>query len=228
MQIPSARPLLVTSSDFVRVAVWGAKGEIAIAACPRGYNVVAGGSSSSNGTAVGAGYANTTFTQWIVKPMGSATAESFATCTPRKLYHAAFMWRYGTPVSGLASAQCRSGFDSITGFSEGTATATWFDPGTATFWAAGGATAYVSCARSGAGVIIKHAWNKSQKPKAVYAGCGSGYTNIGGSDGDIQWPGPPLQEHPGIEQSPGKPGNDGWWTLTNALNDLTWAACVQT
>jgi hypothetical protein len=226
--VPSARSLVVTSTDFVRIAAWGAKGSLARAACPRDYNVVAGGSSSSNGSAVGAGYANTNKTQWIVKPIGSASAEAFATCTPRKIYREVFRWRYGTPTSGVAAAQCRQNFDLITGFSGGTATATWFDPSTQTFWVTGGATAYASCARSDAGIIMKHAWNKSQKPKVVYAGCGSGYTDIGGSMGDSQWPGPPLQEHPGNEQNPGKHGNDGWWTFTNALNDLTWAACVKT
>ncbi len=218
----------VTSSDFKRIAAWGAKGKLAVVQCPQGYKVVAGGSASSDGSFVGTGYADSNRTAWIVKPNSSASAEAFATCISKKGNGQSFRWRSAGPLSGLAAAQCRSGYMLVTGYASGSVTASWFDPSTNTYWVSGGATAYASCARNSAGVVIKHAWNKSQKPKTVFAGCGQGYTAIGGAMGNSAWPGPPIQEHPGSASGPGTHGYAGWWTFSNALNELTWAACVRT
>lgn len=217
----------LTSTDFKRVVAWGAKGKIAVAQCPQGYRVVAGGSSSSDGSFVGTGYANSNFNSWYVKPDSNASAEAFASCLSKKLARSNFHWRSAGSISGVAGAQCRAGYTLVTGFGLGNdVTNEWFNATTNTYWVTGGATAYASCAKNSAGIAIKHAWNKSQKPKSVYAGCGSGYSVIGGSMGDTQWPGPPIQEHPGVASGPGKIGYDGWWTFSNALNELTWAACV--
>ncbi|HMF28902.1 MAG TPA: hypothetical protein VKE42_09025, partial [Candidatus Cybelea sp.] len=68
------------SKDFKRIAAWGAKGKPALAQCPQGYKVIAGGSSSSDGSFVGTGYASDGRGAWVVKPRGSASAEAFATC----------------------------------------------------------------------------------------------------------------------------------------------------
>jgi hypothetical protein len=116
----------------------------------------------------------------------------------------------------------------VTGFGTGTVKTSWYDGSSNTYWVSGGGTAFASCAVNGIGVVIRHAWNHSQKPKNVYAGCGKGYSVIGGAMGDNAWPGPPIQQHPGVESSPGIHGFDGWWTFSNALNELTWAACVPT
>jgi len=223
-----ARRQAITSHDFKRVVAWGQEGKLALAACPQGYNVVAGGSSSSDGSSVATGYASSGHNGWIVKPHSGASAESFATCVSHTLFREDFRWRTALPVSNVAGAQCRVGYTLLTGYAVGTATDSWFDPSANTFWVVGGATAYASCVRSSAGVAIKHAWNKSQKPKAVYAGCGAGYAVIGGSMGDSQWPGPPIQQHPGDSSGPGVGGYDGWWTFSNAANELTWAACAPT
>jgi hypothetical protein len=218
---------LLTSKDFKRLATFGSKGQIAVAQCPQGYKVVAGGSSSSDGSSVGTGYAESNRNGWVVKPNGSASAEAFATCIS-KADKGKFQWRYAPPISGLAGAQCRKGYTLVTGYSDGTATASWFDSSTNTYWVGGGGEAWASCARNSAGIVIKHAWNQSQKPKNVYAGCGSGYTVIGGAMGNNAWPGPPIQEHPGVESGPGNHGYDGFWTFSDATNELTWAACVKT
>lgn len=219
------QPDAVTSSDFKRLAAWGSKGIPAVAQCPQGYKVIAGGASSSNGSFVGTGHAEPNLNSWVVKPDSNASALAFATCVSLK--HApSFHWETGASVSGLSGARCRAGFTLIGGYGVGTVSRSWFDPNTNTYWVAGGGTAYASCARNYAGVVIRHAWNKSQKPKTVYAGCPSGYTVIGGAMGDSAWPGPPIQEHPGVSGGPGRHGYAGWWTFSNALNELTWAACV--
>jgi hypothetical protein len=217
----------VTASDFKRIAAWGSKGKLAVVQCPQGYKVIAGGSSSSDGSFVGTGYADSNRTGWIVKPDSSASAEAFATCVSKRGVGESFRWRAAGPASGLASAQCRVGYMLISGYGTAPVTASWFDPTTNTYWVSGGGTAYASCARNTTGIVIKHAWNKSQKPKDVYAGCGNGYTVIGGAMGNSAWPGPPIQEHPGVASGPGVHGYDGWWTFSNALNELTWAACVR-
>ncbi len=198
-----------------------------MAQCPQGDKVIAGGSSSSDGSSVGTGYTDSHRNSWIVKPHANASAEAFATCITRKAPGSSFEWRVSLPVSGLAGARCRSGYGLITGYAVGATASSWFDGGTNTFWVSGGATAYASCARDDDGIVIEHAWNKSQTPKTVYAGCGHGYTVIGGSMGDSQWPGPPIQEHPGAASGPGVHGYNGWWAFSNAQNELTWAACVR-
>jgi hypothetical protein len=222
------QPQSLNSSEFKRIAAWGAKGRIAVAQCPQGYRVVAGGSSSSDGSFVGTGYANSSFDSWYVHPASNASAEAFASCLPKSLARSNFNWRSAGAISGIADVQCRGGYTLVTGFGVGTITGSWFNAGTNTYWVSGGAIAYASCARAAAGVVIRHAWNRSQKPKSVYAGCGSGYSVIGGSMGDNAWPGPPIQEHPGIASGAGQHGYDGWWTFSNAMNELTWAACVTT
>lgn len=221
------RSEVLTSKDFKRIATWGSTGQLAVAQCPQGYKVVAGGSSSSDGSSVGTGYAESNQNGWVVKPGSNVRAEAFATCISKAM-HANFRWRYAPPISGLAGAQCRKGYTLVSGYSDGTPTASWFDSGTNTYWVGGGATAWASCARDSAGITIKHAWNQSQKPKNVFAGCGSGYTVIGGAMGDNAWPGPPIQEHPGVSSGPGNHGYDGFWTFSDATNELTWAACVKT
>lgn len=217
----------LSAGDFKRVVSWGSKGKPAVAQCPQGDKVIAGGSSSSDGSSVATGYADSRRNAWIVKPDSSASAEAFATCIARKPPGTSFEWRAATPASGLAGAQCRSGYTLVTGYAFGTATASWFDSGTNTFWVSGGGDAYASCARDDDGIIVKHAWNKSQKPKTVYAGCGAGRVVIGGSIGDSVWPGPPIQEHPGGASGPSEHGYSGWWAFSNAANVLTWAACVR-
>src|SRR5581483_1294584 len=209
--VQTAQNDTVTIADFKRIVSWGAKGKSAIAQCPHPYKIVAGGSSSSDGSNVGTGYADKNVNGWIVKPDSSAAAEAFATCVLRGRFGSGFHWRSSTPISGIAGAQCPSGWMLLTGYARGTVTASWFDPRTNTYWVTGGGTAYASCVRKRLGVVIRHAWNKSQKPKAVYAGCGAGYTAIGGSMGDNAWPGPPIQQHPGIDSDPGKHGYNGWW-----------------
>jgi hypothetical protein len=222
------RPLIVTAADVKRVVAWGPKGQVAVAQCPQGDKVVAGGSSSSDGSFVGAGYANSGNTAWIVKPSRSgASAEAFASCVSRNTAGLSFRWRLAFPRNDLASAQCRVGYVLVTGYGTGTVKESWFDSATNTFWVNGGGTAHASCVRSDAGVLVRHAWNKSQKPKIVFAGCGKGYTVLGGSMGDSAWPGPPIQEHPGDASGPAAHGYDGWWTFSNANNELTWAACVR-
>lgn len=223
------RPLIVTAADITRVAAWGPKGEVAVAQCPQGEKVVAGGSSSSDGSSVGTGYANTNNSAWIVKPSrSSASAEAFAACVERDTVGQDFGWHPGFPRNGLAAAQCRVGNVLVTGYGSGTVKDSWFDPSTNTYWVSGGGEAHASCATSYAGIVIRHAWNKSQKPKVVFAGCGAGYTVLGGSMGDSAWPGPPIQEHPGDATGPATHGYAGWWTFSNANNELTWAACVRT
>ena len=224
----SARNEMVTISDFKRVVAWGSKGKSAIAQCPQHYKVIAGGSSSSDGSFVGTGYADTNVNGWVVKPNSNASAESFASCVLRGRVGTNFYWRSSEPVSGIAGAQCRGDYILITGYGRGTTSASWFDPRTNTYWVTGGGTAYAACARKRLGVVIRHAWNKSQNPISVYAGCGDGYTVIGGAMGDNAWPGPPIQQHPGVGSGPGQHGYKGWWTFSKALNELTWAACVQT
>ncbi|HEV3092366.1 MAG TPA: hypothetical protein VGX91_13075 [Candidatus Cybelea sp.] len=224
----SVGPQVLTSADFKRIASWGSKGQEAVAQCPQHYKVIAGGSSSSNGTAVGTGFANSKFTAWIVKPQSTASAEAFATCVSPRTWKGFFRWRSAYPYTGLSSAQCRSGYTLITGYGYGTVTTSWFNESTNTYWVGGSAVAYASCAQLGSGIVIKHMWNKSQKPKTVFAGCGTGYTAIAGAMGDSAWPGPPVQQHPGDASSPGKFGYEGWWTFSNAQNELTWAACVKT
>jgi hypothetical protein len=217
----------LTASDFTRVVAWGSKGQPAVAACHPGYKVVGGGSSSSDGSFVGTGYPTSSHTGWVVKTTSGASAEAFATCTSNALFRASFRWRKGTAISGVAMARCRSGFNVVTGYGLGTVKSSWFDPGANAFWVTGGGTAYASCARDGVGVFLRHAWNQSQKPKTVFAGCGTGNVVIAGSMGDNQWPGPPIQQHPGDATSPSTHGYQGWWTFSNAQNELTWAACVK-
>lgn len=223
---PNAHRQTVTAADFKRVVAWGSKGQLAIASCPQNYKVIAGGTSSNDGSFVGTGYANSKYTAWIVKPQAGASAEAFATCVEKGPIGLYFKWHDSTPVSDIADAQCPADENIVTGFGTGTVTNSWFDPSTNSYWVIGGGIAYAMCANSGVGIVVRHAWNKSQKPKTVYAGCGKGYEVVGGAMGDNQWPGPPIQQHPGIASGPGKNGYDGWWTFSNANNELTWAACV--
>jgi hypothetical protein len=218
----------VTIANFKRVVAWGPKGTVAVAQCPPGYKIVAGGSSSSNGASVGTGFADFPSNAWIVKPPSNASAEAFASCVGSKEYHKTFRWISAGPIpsSNLAEADCPHGWLVVTGFGvQGTVTASWVNGNT--YWVEGGAIAYASCARPNDGVIVVSAWNKSQKPKTVYAGCGSGYTDIGGSMGDVTWPGPPIQQHPGLASGPATHGYSGFWTFSNANNELTWASCVR-
>src|SRR5579863_4317133 len=105
------RPLIVTAADVDRVVAWGPKGQVAVAQCPQGDKIVAGGSSSSDGSFVGTGYANSGNTAWIVKPSrSSASAEAFASCVVRGTAGQAFRWRSAFPNHRLASAQCRVGY----------------------------------------------------------------------------------------------------------------------
>jgi hypothetical protein len=221
-------PLTISSADFKQIAAWGSKGQQAVAQCPQGYRVVAGGSSSSDGTFVGTGFPDSTHSAWVVKPESGASGEAFASCLRASLARKTFRWVSATPASGLAAAQCRPNYMLVTGYGTGTVKTSWFNPATNTYWVGGGGTAYASCARLDSGIVIRHAWNQSQKPLNVFAGCGSGYTVIGGAMGDSAWPGPPIQEHPGIKAGPGHHGYAGWWTFSNAQNELTWAACVKT
>lgn len=224
----AARSQVLVGSDFKHVATWGYKGVAAIAQCPHNERAIAGGSSSSDGSFVGTGYPGTDNTSWVVKPDKTASAEAFATCISRVLFYRDFRSVIGGSVSGIASARCLSGFILVTGYNMGTAKASWFDQNANTYWVAGGGDSYALCARRDAGIVIKHAWNKSQKPKVVFAGCGKGYTVVGGAMGDTAWPGPPIQEHPGLPTGPASHGYSGWWTYSDALNELTWAACVTT
>lgn len=224
----SVRSQVLLSSDFKHAAAWGSKGAPAVAQCPQGYRVIAGGSGSSDGSFVGTGSPSGNNEAWVAKPMGSASAEAFATCVAAKVAYHYFRWISAGPVSGIAAAQCVGGFTLVTGYNLGTAKASWFDASTNTYWVTGGASAYASCARPGAGILIRHAWNQSQNPKDVYAGCGTGYAVIAGAMGNTAWPGPPTQEHPGDASGPSVHGYHGWWTFSNAQNQLTWAACVKT
>jgi hypothetical protein len=218
----------ISSADFKQIVAWGSKGQQAVAQCPQGYRVIGGGSSSNDGSAVGTGIPDSHRTAWIVKPQSGASGESFASCLRSSVARTTFHWTSSVPASGLAAAQCRPGEILVTGYGTGTVTTSWFNSDTNTYWVGGGGVAHASCARPSAGIVVKHAWNKSQKPKTVFAGCGSGYTVIAGAMGDSAWPGPPIQQHPGIAASPGHHGYAGWWTFSNALNELTWAACVKT
>jgi len=225
-QNPFATPLrILTSKDFTRPVKWGATGAPARAECAAGSKVVAGGSASSDGSFVGTGFADGT-TAWVVPATPKAKAEAFASCVSVAAVGSLFTFVSAKPISGLAVAQCGSGFMLITGYGRGGAiTASWFEP--TSYWVRGGAMAYASCVKSDAGVSVKHAWNRSQHPKTVYAGCGGGNAVIAGSMGNREWPGPPIQSRPGVASSPGAPGYDGWWTFSNAANELTWAACVK-
>jgi hypothetical protein len=223
----SAQLRTLSSSDFKRVAAWGSKGQPAVAGCPPGYKVIGGGSSSSDGSSVSTGYPTSSYSGWVVKTATGASAEAFATCVSQSVFRESFRWRTGAPISSIAEAQCRSDFNAITGYGLGAVKSSWFDPGTNAFWVTGGGTAYASCVRGDAGIFIKHAWNQSQKPKTVFAGCGTGNVVIAGSMGDSQWPGPPIQQHPGNPGAPSEHGDRGWWTFSNAQNELTWAACVK-
>ena len=215
-------------SDFKRIAAWGAKGKLAIVQCPQGYKVVAGGSSSSDGSSVGTGYADSNGTGWIVKPNANASAEAFATCVESATVGKSFRWQTAYGSSDVSAAQCPVGSMLVTGYASGTPSASWFNASTNTYWVEGDATANASCVANNAGIVIRHAWNKSQKPKTVFAGCGNGYSAIGGAMGNSAWPGPPIQQHPGNASGPGSHGYAGWWTFSNALNELTWVACVRT
>jgi hypothetical protein len=217
----------LASSDFKHVVVWGSKGQPAVAACPQGYKVIGGGSSSSDGSVAGTGYATNAQAGWVVMATSGASAEAFATCVSNFVFRSSFRWRAGTAVRGIALARCRSGFDVVSGYGLGTVRSSWFDPGANAFFVTGGGTAHASCARSTSGIFIRHAWNQSQKPKTVFAGCGTGNVVVAGSMGDNQWPGPPIQQHPGDPGSPSAHGYRGWWTFSNAQNELTWAACVK-
>jgi len=222
-------PLVLKSTDFKFIVAWGSTGKQAVAQCPQGYKVVAGGSSSSDGSKVGTGFADSRGTSWIVKPQSGAAGESFATCIKKAGLGKLFHWRVGLPNNGLAAAQCQTNDELVTGYGNGgSVTDSWFDPSTNTYWVSGGGTAFASCVGKKAGLLVNHAWNKSQNPNAVFAGCGSGYTVIGGAMGNSAWPGPPIQQHPGTKAGPSHHGYDGWWTFSDAYNELTWAACVQT
>jgi hypothetical protein len=224
---PFAVPLrILTSKDFTRPVKWGATpGAAARAECATGSQVVAGGSASSDGSFIGTGYADGK--AWVVVPGPRAKGEAFASCVSTAAVGSLFAWVSAKPISGVAVAQCASGFILITGYGRGgPITQSWFEP--TSYWVRGGAMAYASCVRSTAGVIITHAWNRSQHPKSVYAGCGGGNSVIAGAMGNREWPGPPIQSRPGVGTGPGVPGYAGWWTFSNAANELTWAACVKT
>jgi hypothetical protein len=224
----SAVPLVLTSKDFTQFAKWGGVGSTVRAECPSGYQVVAGGSSSSDGSFIGAGSADDAGIAWVVTPSPKAKGEAFATCVSTTRVGSLFARVSAKPVSGLAGATCASGFTLFTGYGRGKIDKSWFEPGRNTFWVRGGGTAYAQCVKTAAGVMIRHAWNRSQFPKFVYAGCGGGNTVIAGSMGDKEWTGPPVQSHPGVASSPGIHGYAGWWTFSHAANELTWAACVKT
>jgi hypothetical protein len=216
---------ILTSKDFTRPVKWGTPGAAARAECPSGSKVVAGGSASSNGSFIGTGYADGG-KAWVVQPSSGVKGEAFASCVSIAAVGSLFAVASAKPINGLAVAQCGSGFILITGYGRGgPITRSWFEP--TSYWVRGGATAYASCVRSDAGVMIKHAWNRSQHPKVVYAGCGGGNAVIAGSMGNSEWPGPPIQSRPGVGSGPGVPGYDGWWSFSNAANQLTWAACVK-
>ncbi|MGC1381982.1 MAG: hypothetical protein WA814_13280 [Candidatus Baltobacteraceae bacterium] len=220
----------LTFADFKTVAKWGTiAGAKVRAECGTGYEVVAGGSSSSDGSTIGTGSADDSGKAWVVQPESKAKGEAFATCVSISTMGSLFQLVSAKPTGpyGTASAKCGTGFMLITGYGRGPIKVSWFDPRSNTFSVRGGATSYASCVKSDDGVTIKNAWNKSQYPKSVYAGCGDGHKAIAGSMGDSGWPGPPVQSHPG-NANPGAHGSNGWWTFSHKENELTWAACVHT
>ncbi|HEY2553936.1 MAG TPA: hypothetical protein VGI15_01695, partial [Candidatus Cybelea sp.] len=85
-------PQSISKADFKQVAAWGSKGQKAVAQCPQGYRVVAGGSSSSDGSLVGTGVPDSTHTAWVVRPQSGASAEAFASCLRASLARKAFRW----------------------------------------------------------------------------------------------------------------------------------------
>jgi hypothetical protein len=210
------------------VAAWSANGKPAVAQCPSGYRVIAGGSSSSDGSSVGTGIADLDRNAWVVKRHRGARAEAFASCVRSGAAATNFEWRVIAPFGGLAAARCPERYDLVAGYATGPVSTSWVDRATQTYWVTGGGTAHASCVVRDAGVLIRHAWNQSQEPKAVFAGCGAAYTVVGGAMGDDAWPGPPIQEHPGVALAPNVFGRRGWWTFGGAANELTWAACVKT
>ena len=224
----SAVPLNLTAKNFTQFAKWGPVGAVTRAECPSGDKVVAGGSSSSDGSFIGAGWADDKGVAWVVSPRPTAKGEAFAACVSIKDVGSLFTLVSARPINNLASATCGSGYSLITGYGRGTVHKSWFDPGQKTFFVRGGGVAYASCVKDNTGVMIKHAWNRSQFPKNVFAGCGGGNTVIAGSMGNNEWPGPPVQSHPGVGSNPATHGYAGWWTFSHEANELTWAACVKT
>jgi hypothetical protein len=220
------RPL--TSANFTWVNAWGPRGAAAIAQCPQGDRVVAGGSASSDGSFVGTGVPLSTGTAWSVKANSSKSyAQAFASCVSGSVFKTYFKWKRAPSVNNYAGAQCDAGSTMIFGYGPGATGSSWFNAGTNTFWVAGGGSSRAMCVLAAAGITIGHAWNKSPKPQHVYAGCGDAATAVAGSMGNSEWRGPPVQERPGIVQGHQPPGTMGWWTSSNADNELTWVACVR-
>jgi hypothetical protein len=231
--LPSAAqraPIHVSAADFRWVSSWGAAGGTAIAQCPQSFKLIGGGSSSSDGSFVGAGHPVLGRTAWAVKA-GSSTAKALAqaSCVSNTVAAAAFRWVSGAAVNDLAAAKCPANALLVTGYASTGSTpikGAWVNASTNTFFVEGGTTAHAMCALSGIGVWVHRAWNQSQKPMMVFAGCGSGNTVIGGTMGDNAWPGPPSQEHTGTASNPGTPSTNGWWVFSSADNAMSWATCV--
>ena len=185
---------------FSWVTQWGQSGGRAIAQCPAGTQLIAGGSNSSDGAAVGTGYADLNTNSWIVKDT-SSQPEAFASCAD-SVVSGDFLWVPQQAGSdGIAEARCPAGFSVVTGFALG-AKFQWIDATNQSYWATGNSTttAYASCtslsSANGNKIAFVTKSAPSQDPQQWTTGCPSNYKPIGGSFGTQQYPGGADRQFP--------------------------------
>ena len=215
---------------FTWVSKTGSAGQTVGAACPSGYRLVGGGSSSVDGRPVGIGWGQPLNNTWWVAPSSkSVQAIAIASCVSKSVAKSTFVWLLRPSGGGVATVQCPSGYVLISGFARITAKgqqiSKTYVQGTNAFFVTGGASAGASCGKGAAGIATFPKWGASQEPKQVFSPCPTGFSVIGGNTGTSQWPGPPVQQHRGAS-SPGVVSSAGWWVFSNGKNVVSYAVCV--
>jgi hypothetical protein len=210
----------VNSSNFTWVAVFGDTDANAEADCPSTWKVIGGGTNTSNVTFVGIGHYNSDKTGWIAPATSGGKSEAFASCVAPTTYSDYFEW-VATSGSGGATVTCDSGYDLVMGYGS---TATGHvgveypvygsGAGKNEFVldgsSSGTVTAHASCVRDSEAVIVHDVWGDGSSIAACPETGSLPYIIIGGSMGNGDYPGPPLEEYP---TGTGSGNNNEWHTF---------------
>jgi hypothetical protein len=204
---------------------------VALAECPSGWTVIAGGGRNATDTGISGGTGTKNGNGWLVS--GSGLVNAFASCVD-SAYASDFVWegpQHLGPGAKQVNVDCPSGYPQlIMGYANGEDWEAGVYGTSPEHWAAGvyntGAiSAYASCAKSSLGLYVHAIWT-GNSPGRTATGCPTGTpVLIAGSMGDDLpnqnsfWPGPPSEEYPATSANL-------WWVWSGIANLKNNAICA--